>query len=50
MAYLKIGDVDFSGIVSALKVGYQVLLGDTSGRNAAGTTMWISLTGKRNCP
>lgn len=36
MAYLKIGDVDFSGIVSALKVGYQVLLGDTSGRNARG--------------
>lgn len=36
MAYLKIGDVDFSGIVSGLKLGYQVLLSDTSGRNARG--------------
>ena len=36
MAYLKIGDTDFSGIVSGLKLGYQVLLSDASGRNARG--------------
>ena len=36
MAYLKIGDTDFSSLVSGLKLSYQVLLSDTSGRNARG--------------
>lgn len=38
MAYLKINDVDFSSLVSGLKVGYETLVSDKSGRNAAGDT------------
>ena len=36
MAYFKIGDADFSNVVSGLKVGFEVLLSSDSGRNAAG--------------
>ena len=36
MAYLKINNVDFSYLVSGLKVGYETLVSDKSGRNAAG--------------
>ena len=36
MAYLKINDVDFSHLVSGLKVSYETLVSDKSGRNAAG--------------
>ena len=39
MAYLKIGSTDFSDIVSGLKAGYETLVSDKSGRNAAGNTV-----------
>lgn len=39
MAYLKINNTDFSGLVSGLKVGYETLVSDKSGRNAAGDTV-----------
>lgn len=39
MAYLKVGDTDFSNIVNELKVGYETLVSDNSGRNAAGDTV-----------
>lgn len=37
--YFKINNVDFSYIVSGLKVGYETLVSDNSGRNAAGDTV-----------
>ena len=36
--YFKVNDKDFSHLVSNLKVGYETLVSDTSGRNAAGYT------------
>jgi hypothetical protein len=39
MAYLKINDTDFSGLISGLKIGYETLVSDGSGRNAAGNTV-----------
>ncbi len=39
MAYLKINNIDFSHITSGLKVGYETLVSDNSGRNAAGDTV-----------
>lgn len=39
MSYLKINGIDFSYIVSGLKVGYETLVSDNSGRNAAGDTV-----------
>lgn len=39
MAYLKINGQDFSGLVSGLKVGFETLVSDNSGRNAAGNTV-----------
>ena len=39
MAYLKINNTDFSSLVSGLKVGYETLVSDNSGRNAAGDTV-----------
>ena len=39
MAYLKINGVDYSHLVSGLKVGYETLVSDNSGRNAAGNTV-----------
>ena len=39
MAYLKINDKDFSSLVSGLKIGYETLVSDNSGRNAAGNTV-----------
>lgn len=39
MAYFKINGVDFSHIVSGLKVGRETLVSDNSGRNAAGDTV-----------
>lgn len=35
----KIGDTDFSGYVSGLKVGMETLLSEESGRNASGNTV-----------
>ena len=36
--YFKIGNTDFSHLVSGLKVGYETLVSDKSGRNAKGNT------------
>lgn len=38
MAYFKINNTDFSHVVSGLKVGYETLVGEDSGRNANGDT------------
>lgn len=37
--YFEINNIDFSYIVSGLKVGYETLVSDNSGRNAAGDTV-----------
>ena len=37
--YFKINNTDFSHMVSGLKVGYETLVSDSSGRNAAGDTV-----------
>lgn len=39
MAYLKINGVNLSPFVSGLKVGFETLVSDSSGRNAAGDTV-----------
>ena len=39
MAYFKIDGVDYSYLVSGLKVGRETLVSDNSGRNAAGDTV-----------
>ena len=39
MAYFKIGSKDFSHMVSGLKVGFETLVADNSGRNAQGDTV-----------
>jgi 5'-3' exonuclease len=36
---LKINDIDFSNLVKSLKVGYETLVSDNSGRNANGDTV-----------
>ena len=38
---------DFSGLVSGLKVGYETLVSDSSGRNAAGDTVLDIINTKR---
>lgn len=37
--YFKINGKDFSYLVSGLKIGYETLVSDKSGRNAAGDTV-----------
>lgn len=37
--YFKINNIDFSGLVSGLKVGYETLVSENSGRNANGETV-----------
>ena len=37
--YFKINNTDFSSLVSGLKIGYETLVSDSSGRNAAGDTV-----------
>lgn len=37
--YFKINNVDYSDLVSGMKVGYETLVSDQSGRNAAGDTV-----------
>ena len=37
--YFAINNTDFSHLVSGLKVGYETLVSDSSGRNAAGDTV-----------
>ena len=39
MSYLKINDVDVSHLVKGLRIGYETLVSDTSGRNANGDTV-----------
>jgi hypothetical protein len=47
MSYFKIDGKDFSNIVSGLKVGYEVLVSDKSGRNANGDTTIDIINRKR---
>jgi 5'-3' exonuclease len=39
MSYLKINNTDVSDLVKGLKVGYETLVSDNSGRNANGDTV-----------
>ena len=39
MSYLTINNVDVSNLVSGLKVGYETLVSEDSGRNANGDTV-----------
>lgn len=39
MSYLKINNVDFSNLISGLKIGYETLVSSDSGRNAAGDSV-----------
>lgn len=39
MEYFEINGIDFSYLVSGLKVGFETLVSDDSGRNAAGDTV-----------
>ena len=39
MSYLKINNTDISKLVSGLKIGYETLVSDDSGRNANGDTV-----------
>ena len=39
MSYLKINNTDISHLVKGLKIGYETLVADTSGRNANGDTV-----------
>lgn len=47
MTIFKINNVDFSGLVSGLKVGYETLVSDNSGRNANGDTVIDVINQKR---
>lgn len=44
--YFKINNTDFSSLVSGLKVGFETLVSDNSGRNAAGNTVVDIVTRK----
>lgn len=44
--YFKINNTDFSSLVSGLKVGFETLVSDNSGRNAAGKTVVDIVTRK----
>ena len=46
MSYLKINNVDVSHLVSGLKIGYETLVADNSGRNANGDT-FIDIINKK---
>ena len=37
--YFKVNNIDFSHLVSGLKVGFETLVSDNSGRNARGDTV-----------
>lgn len=47
MIIFKINSVDFSDLVSGLKVGYETLVSNTSGRNANGDTVIDVINNKR---
>lgn len=44
--YFKINNNDFSGLVSSMKIGYETLVSDESGRNAAGDMTFTYLNRK----
>ena len=46
MSYLKINGTDFSSLTSGLKVGYETLVSDKSGRNASGDN-YIDIVNKK---
>ena len=46
MSYLKINDTDISHYVKGLKIGYETLLAENSGRNANGDTV-IDIVNKK---
>lgn len=39
MSYLKINGTDVSGYIQSLKIGYETLVSEDSGRNANGDTV-----------
>ena len=47
MVYFMVNNKDFSPLVSGLKVGYETLVSDNSGRNAAGDTVIDVINRKR---
>ncbi len=47
MVYFMINNKDFSHLVSGLKVGYETLVSDNSGRNAAGDIVIDVINRKR---
>lgn len=47
MAIFKINNTDFSDLVTGLKVGYETLVSDNSGRNANGDTVLDVINTKR---
>lgn len=47
MTIFKIGSKDFSDLVAGLKVGYETLVSDNSGRNANGDTVLDVINTKR---
>lgn len=47
MAIFKINNTDFSGLIAGLKVGYETLVGDSSGRNANGDMVLDRINMKR---
>lgn len=47
MTIFKIGNADFSDLVTGLRVGYETLVSDNSGRNANGDTVLDVINTKR---
>lgn len=47
MIIFKINNVDFSDLIAGLKVGYETLVSDSSGRNANGDTVIDFINMKR---
>lgn len=45
--YFKINDIDFSDMVAGMKVGFETLVSDNSGRNANGDTTIDVINTKR---
>lgn len=45
--YFKVNNIDFSHLVSGLKVGYETLVSESSGRNANGDTVIDVVNTKR---
>lgn len=45
--YFKINGTDFSDLVSGLRVGYETLVSENSGRNASGNTVLDIINTKR---